>query len=143
MMRPPVSPATIDIGFLEPVLQRLAAAIGLELTLRLVEQCGGVPTYFPKDLAPHHWLVELLGREAARSAIEVLGPGEHHTLPRGLVALRVARNRQMRKDRETMSVRSIAKRYGMSRRGVQLLFARDEQRSCGQVAAIQDDLFPA
>lgn len=139
-MRPQVSPSTIDIGFLEPVLQRMAKAIGLELTLRVVRACGGVPTYFPRDLHDSHWLVEAVGMEAARKVVDVLGPGESHVLPRGLLALREARNRQMMKDRQSMSVRGLARKYGLSRRGVQWLFA--ERFSCGQLDDAQDSLFP-
>ena len=140
-MRPPASPPDIDIGFLEPVLRSLAQAIGLELTLRLVRHCGGVPTYFPRELHDGHWLVELLGMDAARAANDTLGPGEHHVLPRGLVALRVARDRQMMRDRRRMSVRNLALKYGFSRRGVQRAFA--ERIACEQVDDGQDSLFPS
>lgn len=140
-MRPPVSPPDIDIGFLEPVLRSLAQAIGLELTLRLVRHCGGVPTYFPRELHDAHWLVELLGMDAARKANETLGPGEHHVLPRGEAAVRMARDRQMGRDRETMSVRSLARKYGLTRRSVQRAFA--DRIGCGQLDDGQDSLFPS
>lgn len=138
-MRPQVSPSTIDIGFLEPVLQRMAKAIGLELTLRVVRACGGVPTYFPR---PARQPLAGGGRRHGSRAQggRRFGSWREPRAARGLLALREARNRQMMKDRQSMSVRGLARKYGLSRRGVQWLFA--ERFSCGQLDDAQDSLFP-
>lgn len=115
-------PPELDVDLLEPVLQRFVQAIGLANTMRLVERCAGVPTYFPRQPTPEHWLTQLIGMDAALRVAAMWG-GESPVLPGALPALRELRNRQMRAARADTSIRGLARAYRLGRRRVQQILA--------------------
>lgn len=115
----------IDVSLLEPVLRRFVAEIGLANTLKLVERCAGVPTYFPQQPAPEHWLPQLVGMDAAMRVADMFG-GESCVLPGARAALRELRDRQMRAARADTSIRQLARAYGLGRRRVQQIMAETD-----------------
>jgi hypothetical protein len=112
-----------DIALLPPVLRRIVRRIGLPKTMALVKKVGGVPTYFPRECGPEHWLSLLVGVAEANAIINELGPGELHTLPRAHHALRNARNRQMVAQLAVKSGNKIAHEHGMTVRRARMIFA--------------------
>jgi len=125
-----------DVQLLPPMLRLVAQAAGIAAALRLVEKRGGVAVYVPHAAAPGHELATLVGL-AGLQALCSAYPGEHLMVPMARAALTEIRNRQLRADRETMSVSRLALRYQLTHRRVQQILAE----GCGQVADEAPDLF--
>lgn len=54
-----------DFSYLPPTLAEIAQVAGLAAALKLMHAQGGVRVGIPKRAPDGHWLVELIGREAA------------------------------------------------------------------------------
>jgi Mor family transcriptional regulator len=110
----------IDTDLLPPILQNIVAGIGLPLTMKLVQARGGVRLYVPKlELEDDHYLVQLLGREAAEKLQSMFGGDEHFDLPKAERALRAVRDTEIRRRRiKGESVRSLALEYGLTERQI-------------------------
>jgi Mor family transcriptional regulator len=139
-----MTPLDIRHTDLPPALREVAALIGLEATLLLVETWGGVRLYlpFPRNLDVDHPLVRVLGWSAAERLCQGFGSGVY-TVPRGLEALRAARDRAIRAERDQgRSARALALKYGLSERRLWEILAAEETpgrdaraaRASGQMA---------
>jgi len=118
---------------LPPALREIADAVGLEAALRLIECWGGVRIYLPGPdrLTDDHILARGLGRPAAEQLCRHFGAGAY-TVPRGLEALRAARDRAMRAEHaDGRSARDLALAYRLSERRVWEILARDERPAEG------------
>lgn len=69
-----------DLSGLPPFLAEFARKAGLKAALQLVSAKGGVKIKLPKTLADEHWLIPILGREAAQHLVD-LRPGEEVDVP--------------------------------------------------------------
>ena len=125
-----------DVQLLPPVLRIVAQAAGIAAALRLVEQRGGVAVYVPHSAQAGHELATLVGLAGLQALCRAY-PGEHVVVPMARAALTEIRNRQLRADRASSSVRDLSLRYGLHRRRVQQILAE----GCGQPAAEAPDLF--
>lgn len=111
----------LNVELLPQMLQDLVAMIALPATMKIVEARGGTALYVPvKHLADNHYLVQLIGREAA----EIL-QGEYHgeelSIPTALKAMRAIRNAEIRAKRRHMSEAMLAREYRMSDRNIRFI----------------------
>ncbi len=115
--------AEIDTDLLPPILQDIVGQIGLSKTMALVQARGGVRLYVPKlDLDDDHYLVTLLGREAAEKLQQMFGGDEHFDLPKAERAIRAVRDSEIRRRRvRGESVRCLALEYGLTERQIYLI----------------------
>ncbi|WP_293766365.1 Mor transcription activator family protein [uncultured Aquitalea sp.] len=119
MPRHEVQLSAIEERYLPTVLQEIANLIGLPATLVLVRTYGGRRMYVPKRFDPDHPIVKLLGHEAAAKLIEVYGGLEHFDLPKGEVAIKAARDRQIRLERAGGSTyATLALRFALTERQI-------------------------
>ncbi len=105
--------------------QQIADVIGVEKTLELVggERCQhSREVYVPKRLRENHWLLELIGREAATQLSKEF-PGIRLPLPTTLN--KIERNRKIVHMRQQgMKYRDIADALCMSVSSVKMAYSR-------------------
>ena len=94
-----MSLAEIESRYLPGILREIAALIGLPATLILVRSYGGIRLYVPKQFDPSHPIVKLVGHEAAMKLVETYGGDEHFDIPKGEIAVKAARDKQIRAER--------------------------------------------
>lgn len=128
-----MKPAQINVDLLPGILQDLAGLIGLPLTMRLVEQHGGVRLYIPKgDMADEHELVALIGRAAAEKLRAMYGGEPHFDIPLALASVRAVRNAEIRAKRQHASERTLAREYHTTERNIRLICGRvEDDRQAG------------
>ena len=121
-----MKPAQINIDLLPYILQDLAGLIGLPLTMRLVEEYGGIRLYIPKgEMADNHALVKLVGREAAEKLQREYGGEPHMDIPLALASVRAVRNAEIRAARPHTSVSKLAREHRTTERNIRMI--------CGEV----------
>jgi hypothetical protein len=105
-------------------LRHIAAIIGLQATLLLVRNYGGVRLYVPVTIAPDHILAKLIGFELAVKLAAEFGGMDHFDIPRAAGALRVVRNRDIvEKFVKGKTLRQLALEYLMTERAIQKILA--------------------
>lgn len=120
-----MKPDQINVDLLPSILQDLAALIGLPLTMRLVEQYGGVRLYIPKgDVADDHELVKLIGREATDKLRSMYGGEPHFDIPLALASVRAVRDADIRAKREHTSERALAREYRTTERNIRMICSK-------------------
>jgi hypothetical protein len=108
---------------LPPLLCEIAKVAGLHVALAFAEACGGtrVDLPMPTQLSKEHWLVEIVGREAAIKICKHFS-AEHNLeleLPRGPTGSRADRWRRLaRLIAQGAPSGVITRRLGISRRTV-------------------------
>jgi hypothetical protein len=130
-------------SWLPEVLAEIAEIAGLDVALKLAEARGGTEIYIPASAADDHWLVELIGREAADAICGyfAFAPGDtsrsgrqkHHgiavMLPVGpagsITRLRAKADRMIAEKRPTTE---IARALGYTTRTVERRKARARRR---------------
>lgn len=106
-------------------VHEIVRVIGMSAALALIERFGGTAVYVPHPsrVRPESPLAQAIGMEAAcRLAAE--WPGSEITIPLALQRLRRERNRAIRA--EKMTVREIARKYGLTMRTVERIRAQAE-----------------
>lgn len=119
----------MSYSWLPPLLAEIAGVVGLDAALRLAEKKGGGRITVPARAPDGHWLVELLGREAADKLCdhyrevgpEGVGRGRNLDLPVGpagtlVAAQRDARRRVLAAIEGGMSAEEAARQAGVTRR---------------------------
>lgn len=114
--------------YLPAVLAEIADAAGLPAALAIADHCGGTKTHLPGRAPEGHWLVELVGREAADKICN------HFRSRDGGVTLRIplgpkgfynqARRRAEEMIEQGKSSRAIASALGIHQRSVERYRAR-------------------
>jgi Mor family transcriptional regulator len=107
-------------------VDEIVRVIGLPATLALIERFGGTAVYLPHPsrVKPESPLAELLGMElACRLASE--WPQCEIKIPLALERLRRERNRAIRAER--LTVREIARKYGLTMRTVERIRAQADE----------------
>lgn len=113
---------------LPPTAQVIADVIGREKTLKLAQAVQFRSLYIPKQLKPSHWLVTVVGTEAAQRLIEEF-PSMSMPLAKCSSAVKAERNRRIAElSSSGMSSPEIAKRLGMKKSTVKLILYRARQR---------------
>ncbi len=122
---------------LPPKLAELVDALGFPATLKLVERWGGVRLYVPleQNLTDEHELVQVLGLAAARKL--AAAHKEWLEVPRAAAYLRQVRDRIIRESYGGKSASRLARQFGMTRRNIFYIVAREE------APELQGDLFKA
>lgn len=110
-------PDDLDIGLLEPILRDFVELIGLEATLVLVERFGGTRLPIAEKAEKNEELAGAIGREKAAILGRHYGK-ERPLIPKALPALQAVRNRRIRAELCSMSVRQVALKYKLGERRV-------------------------
>lgn len=123
-------PANDDVkAALCPRLQEIAAQIGLPATLRLAAQFGGGSVYLTTTPRAGSPLVECVGPAAAARLGAFYGTGDL-PIPMGRAAQRAQRNRELLDARRRgLSVRALARQFGLGERAVAEILAANRERS--------------
>ena len=117
----------IEARYLPPILQEVAALIGLPATVRLVEAYGGVRLYVPKKFDPDHPIVKLVGHANAALMTNAFGGDEHFDIPRALAATIAVRDHRIRRDRAAGSThRELALRYHLTERHIRNILGPEQ-----------------
>lgn len=104
-------------------MKQLASHIGLDATLAIAELRGGVRLCVPRVASPEHWLVEHIGLKALQRLVTAYA-GEEIEVPVCAALKRAMRDQRLARDRRGASVAELAKRYGMTERGVRAALKR-------------------
>lgn len=117
----------IETRYLPGVLKEVAALIGLPATLNLVRAYGGTRIYVPTRFDPDHPIVKLVGHEAAAKLIQTYGGWEHFDLPKADIAVKAARDNQIRRDRGLGATQAqLAVRYSLTERQIRNICGPEE-----------------
>ncbi len=113
---------------LPPLLRTIAEVASLEAALKLSKERGGTRMYVPHKLSAGHWLVELIGVDAA-AAVQKLYAGDVVDIPLGLGgSAQTARAIARHALDGGASVAQAARQAGLTERGVYKLLSREERR---------------
>ena len=118
------SPAP-DLSWLPKFTRQIARVAGLDAALALAAAHGGTRIYIPRNLPADHWLITLVGQDAAqRMAREFGGEGynmDHHPT-HGIKGMRRAAERALD---EQLSANEAARISGLH---VRSIYARKAKR---------------
>ena len=121
----------INVRDLPVLLQDWVELIGLDATMTIVQQWGGVHIYIPevKTLTPDHWLPQLIGMEKAVALAGIHG-GDNPLVPMASRALEKLKEALIRIDLGNgMSVRDIALKHRVHERRVWRIKASADRRN--------------
>lgn len=128
-----IAPAPLACDLPES-LAEVVEAIGLAATLKLIQRYGGVRIYVPQPehITEEHDLARAIGLEAARQLASIWG-GERLPVVRAAKAIRLARDRALRRDYQSMSASQCALRYQLTERQLYEIVGRpeEEERQAG------------
>ena len=117
----------LPIDLLPPLLQDFERRIGLQATMALVHEWGGLRVYFPTPdrVTPDHPYAKVIGVEALMALAQEYGGLPHFQLPKAERALQAVRNAQIAADYATAkTARQIAAEHGLTERQVVRLVSR-------------------
>jgi len=124
----------INVELLPQMLQELVSIIDIPAAMKIVATRGGTRLYVPvKHLADNHYLVKLIGREAADNLQEEYGGGEI-LIPTARKAMRGMRNAEIRAKRPHMSEARLAREYKMSNRNIRIICNERDEAVTGRIA---------
>ena len=120
----------IEARYLPGILQEIAELIGLPATLALVRAYGGTRLYVPKRYDPDHPIIKHVGHAAAAKLAKTYGGLEHFDLPKGEIAVKAARDKQIRNERaEGATHAALAIRHHLTERQIRnILGPEDDDR---------------
>jgi len=128
--------------WLPPLLNEIADVIGTSATLTLAHDRGGSRIYIPAKVTPDHWLVDLIGLDAAEKLADhyaVNGGGQTVDLPVGpSSSAEQVRKRVDELLRENVSADEIARTVKVHRTTV---FRRKRDLDLPKTDPRQGDLF--
>lgn len=113
----PADPGELDVQLLEPLLQDFVRLIGLPATLAMVERFGGTRLPIAIKAEESADLVACIGAEKAAILGRHYG-AERPLIPKALPALQAVRNKRIRAELCSMSVRQVALKYKLGERRV-------------------------
>lgn len=120
--------ATLNSLRLPALLREVAEIAGIPAALRLAQAKGGTRVYVPRRLPADHWLVEIIGMEAA-SALQRRYSGEKIDIPLGIGgSMQNARAIARQALDGGASVAQAALAAGLTERGVYKLMSREERK---------------
>ena len=109
-------------------VRELVDVIGLEPTLKLVNERGGTRIFIPVKTDSKHWLNDCIGAEAFTKLVAVY-QGMELELPKCQAALLALREEQIAQEFENGATNAeLALKYGYTERGIRKLRNRLEQR---------------
>lgn len=110
----------LDTSLLPGILRELCELIGIQPTMTLVEEYGGVRLYVPQKLNDEHPLVKLIGWQNAQKIVDLRG-GETLEIPKAEAVMRQARNIEIRSLYPALSQRQLALKYNTTERNIRLI----------------------
>jgi Mor family transcriptional regulator len=108
-------------------IEEIVRVIGLPAALELLERFGGTSIYLPHPsrVKPDSALAQAIGMEAA-CRLASAWPQCEIGVPRGLEYARRERDRAIRSEPPTMTLRDLARKYGLTERRIQQIRAETE-----------------
>lgn len=123
-------------AWFSPLLNEIADVAGERAALLIGRDKACQRVYIPKTLAPDHWLIGLVGDEAALKIAARFGPA-HLDIPPALGGQMRRRRRAITEmTRNGMSINQITRALGVARSTV-----TDQRRKLGRKDDRQPDLF--
>lgn len=109
----------VEARYLPGILREIAELIGLAATLVLVKHYGGIRLYVPKQFDPNHPITKIVGHEASVKLVETYGGIDHFDIPKGEIAVKAARDKQIRAERSGGATHaSLAVKFGLTERQI-------------------------
>ena len=104
---------------------RLSELVGSAVALQLIDRFGGSSIYLPNpgNVNPNSELALVLGVENVRK-LSVEWPQLQVTLPSASGLERTRRDRAIVRDRRTLSIAKLARKYRLTERGIYLILRR-------------------
>ena len=100
-------------------LQQIIDVVGVDAALIIIAHHGGTRLYVPLELKPGHWLIEILGEEAAQKLCLAFGGAEHFDVPLNTRGIRAERNRRIIERRsQGLSHSKLAREFKTTERNI-------------------------
>lgn len=116
----------LDLSLLEPFLRELVDLVGVVPTMAIVQAYGGTSLFISREPGEDSLLARVVGMQDAAVIGRALGT-DRRFVPKASAALRDLRDRQIRHDLMTMSVRQVARKYRLGERWVWVIQAQGER----------------
>lgn len=102
--------------------------IGLEATIKIVEQRGGVRLFVPVKAKSDHWLMDCIGQDSFEQLV-LVSAGLEIEIPRCCAALRALRESEIHAGAQSGETNAVlALRFGYTERGIRKVRRRVEER---------------
>lgn len=117
------------IEYLPESIQEMIDVIGLQATLLIVQERGGIRLCVPTKVSESNWLTQLIGKEAMSKLVEYYC-GEEVEIPRCASAIKAAQDQKIfEKLKAGVSQAKLAREFGYTERGIRKLKKRLEEMS--------------
>lgn len=117
------------LEYLPESVQEMIEVIGLQATLLIVEERGGIRLCVPRSVKDTNWLTQLIGRESMIKLVDYYC-GEEIDIPRCASAIKAAQDQKIfEKLKEGVSQAALAREFGYTERGIRKLKKRLEETS--------------
>lgn len=107
----------IEARYLPPILREIVGVTDLAATLAIVRAYGGTRLYVPMKFDSDHPLAKLIGHAHAAAMVMRYG-GDMLDIPKGEIALKAARDKQIRAERHEFSQAQLARRHHLTERHI-------------------------
>lgn len=116
----------IEARYLPPLLREIVARTDLAAALALVRAYGGIRLYVPVKFDPDHPLAKLIGHAHLAALVERYA-GDILEIPKGEIAVKAARDKQIRAERGSYSQAQLALRHGLTERHIRTILGPEEE----------------
>lgn len=117
------------LEYLPDSIQEMINVIGLQATLLIVEERGGIRLCVPTKIKADNWLTQLIGTEAMIKLVDYYC-GEEIDIPRCASAIKAAQDQKIfEKLKAGVSQARLAREFGYTERGIRKLKKRLEEVS--------------
>lgn len=112
----------IDQSLLPVILQEICGLIGIQATMAIVQEYGGLRLYVPQEIPQDHPLMRLVGVCNAIAIVDEFG-GLTLEIPRAEAAIRRVRDTEIRTMSAALSHRELAIKYKTTERHIRRILA--------------------
>lgn len=117
------------LEYLPESIQEMIDVIGLQATLLIVEERGGIRLCVPTKVKSDNWLTQLIGTEAMIKLVDYYS-GEEIDIARCASAIKAAQDQKIfEKLKAGVSQAKLAREFGYTERGIRKLKKRLEEMS--------------
>ncbi|MFK5892849.1 MAG: Mor transcription activator family protein [Pseudomonadota bacterium] len=102
---------------LPETIKEISEVIGLPKALAIVAVRGGEDFKIPKKVTPDHWLVDIVGIDSFKKLSDYYS-GENICIPQCKNIAMLITDSQILADSEHMSHNLLARKYGLTRKGI-------------------------
>jgi hypothetical protein len=122
-----IDTSAIEARYLPGILQEIAGLIGLPKTLDLVRHYGGSRLYIPKRFDPNLPVAKIVGHASYAALQEAFGGLAHFDIPKGEIAIKAVRDKQIRAERSAGATYSrLAIKWQLTERQLRNICGPDE-----------------